>query len=402
MWTYVLCGAGLLLLLGLALHRRQRCAAAAKPRRKIVVLRPGGDHDAVSAAVRNLDGRVLERLPLVNGFTYEPSRKAGTFVALEAHEDILRVDDDLEMRIHGQPKPSGSRWWWTGNWFRGGQARQSIPWGVNRINAPQAWPVSKGAGVRVAVLDTGIDPTHPDLAGNVAGGINLVTAGGRTSDDHGHGTHVAGTIAALDNTWGVVGVAPRASLYSVKVLDRQGSGYLSSIVKGLEWCIQNRIQVVNMSFGTDEGNETFAEAIRAAYQAGLAVVASAGNSGPGANTVSYPARYPETIAVAACSSAGRVAPFSSRGAEVDVTAPGVDIYSTRIGGGYTTLSGTSMAAPHVTGLSALLLMANPALSPPAVRSAITSNAARLVGDGPEAQGVGLIDAAKAVAAVRAH
>ncbi|MBC7336503.1 MAG: S8 family peptidase, partial [Clostridia bacterium] len=209
--------------------------------------------------------------------------------------------------------------------------------------------------VKVAVLDTGIDLDHPDLQANIKGGINTIHPRKSPDDDNGHGTHVAGIIAAADNTVGVIGTAPKAWLYAVKVLDRRGSGYISDIIEGLDWCIRNGMQIVNMSFGTATDVPSLHEALVAAYNSGLVLVAAAGNGGPQDDTVLYPARYEEVIAVSAVDGTDSIASWSSRGPEVELAAPGVDIYSTFRSGTYRVLSGTSMASPHVAGTAALAI-----------------------------------------------
>jgi len=194
--------------------------------------------------------------------------------------------------------------------------------------------------------------THPDLKTNIKGGYNAIYPTKSANDDNGHGTHVAGTIAALNNTIGVVGVGPQINLYAVKVLDRRGSGYLSDVIEGLDWAAANGIQVVNMSLGTSSNVLSFHDAVVRAKAAGVTLVAAAGNSG---GTVSYPAAYPEVIAVSATDNTNTIASWSSRGLEVDLAAPGVSIFSTYKGSSYATLSGTSMASPHVAGAAAVLL-----------------------------------------------
>jgi minor extracellular protease Epr len=256
---------------------------------------------------------------------------------------------------------------------------QSVPWGVTKISAPTVWAGGdKGAGIKVAVLDTGIDTTHSDL--KVIGGAAFVSGSisGATSyvDDNGHGTHCAGIIAALDNNIGVVGVAPEASLYAVKVLDRSGSGYISNIVSGIDWCIANGIQVISMSLGSSSDSTTLHAACDRAYNAGIVLVAAAGNSGPGAQTLLYPAKYSSVISVAATDSNDVVASWSSRGTGLSVSAPGVSVYSTYYGNRYATMSGTSMACPHVAGTVALILK-NGAYTPTQVKATLQNTAVDL-------------------------
>ena len=163
---------------------------------------------------------------------------------------------------------------------------------------------------------------------------------------------MAGTVAALNNTVGVVGAGPDIDLYAIKVLNRNGSGFLSDIIEGLQWAAANGIQIANMSLGTTSNVQSFHDAITAAYNAGITLVAAAGNNG---GTVNFPAAYSEVIAVSATDINNNLASFSSRGPEVDLAAPGVSILSTYKGNAYATLSGTSMASPHVAGSAALVI-----------------------------------------------
>jgi subtilisin len=244
-----------------------------------------------------------------------------------------------------------------------------VVWGVNTVKAPTvhsgAWtgpeaaPVPiKGTGIRVAVLDTGIDYTHPDLWANYSGGYDFINNDSDPRDDQGHGTHVAGTIAALIDGAGVVGVAPEVDLYALKVLSSSGSGSFSGIIAALDWSVNNGMQVLNLSLGasSDPGSTTRA-AFDNAAAAGLIILASAGNSGAGTDTVGWPAKYDSVIAVASTTSTDAISSFSSTGPAVEVAAPGSSIYSTLNGGGYGYKSGTSMACPHAAGVAALILAA---------------------------------------------
>jgi subtilisin family serine protease len=237
------------------------------------------------------------------------------------------------------------------------------------VDAEKAWSASRGTDINVAVIDTGIEKAHPDLVDNIAGGVNFVKGPGPAwkapdatawNDDHGHGTHVAGTVAATNNSIGVVGVAPEADLYGVKVLDSSGSGYASDVVLGIEWSIANGMQVINLSLAEDSDVPALEDAVNKADAAGIVVVAAAANSGdgdPATNNVLWPARYDSAIAVSATDSKDVVASFSSDGPEVEIAAPGVSVLSTTRGGGYGTMSGTSMATPHVAGVVAQMLAA---------------------------------------------
>jgi len=251
---------------------------------------------------------------------------------------------------------------------------QTLPWGVNRIDADVVHSGgNKGSGIKVCVVDTGVDVDHPDLY--YRGGYDYVNNDSNPNDDHGHGTHVSGTVAALDNTTGVIGVAPSAYLYACKVLDSAGSGAYSDIIAGIDWARNNGMDIINMSLGGSSGTTSLQNACDNAYSAGVLVVAAAGNSGNWfgwGDTVGYPAKYDSVIAVAATNSSDGRPYWSSHGPAVEVAAPGVDVYSCAMGGGYTTMSGTSMASPHCAGHGALIWYAHPSWSNASVRSRIDS------------------------------
>ncbi|EPA06045.1 S8 family peptidase [Candidatus Nitrosarchaeum limnium] len=251
------------------------------------------------------------------------------------------------------------------------QPPQVIPTGIARIGGS----VSGSINVDVAVIDTGIDPTHPDL--NVVDGVNFAK-GNSWSDGNGHGTHVAGTIAAKNNDIGVVGVAPDARLHAVRVLDNRGSGFTSDVIAGVNWVAANAdiIEVANMSLGGSQSN-ALNTAVENAVNAGVVFVVAAGNESTDACSKS-PASAPNAITVSALDDRDGVsnndpfASFSNYGSCVDVIAPGVLILSTWKDGGYNTISGTSMATPHVAGAAALYLVSHPTDTPAQVVDALQS------------------------------
>jgi len=282
---------------------------------------------------------------------------------------------------------------------------QQVPWGISRIGAPSAWSSSTGAGVKVAILDTGIQHDHPDLAANVKGGISVVgetysTNPADWNDGHGHGTHVAGTVAAVNNDVGAVGSAPDAWLYGVKVLFDNGEGPVSDVIEGIDWSVQNGMQVLNMSLGTDVYVAAFEDACDQAYEAGLLLVAAAGNEGdgdPNTTELSYPAAFDSVIAVSATGSNDQAPSWSNSGAFVELAAPGVSIYSTYKGSTYTTKSGTSMATPHISGTAALVWARNTSLTNVQVRSILQQTAEDLGSNGRDTvYGYGLVRADVAV------
>lgn len=294
------------------------------------------DHDHVSRH----GGKVKRSFWIVPTVAARISKKK--LAALTENPNVQSIDPDVEIRIS--------------------DAELDSAWGVKRIGSEIAHVAGRdGAGVKVAVIDTGIDYRHPDLDGNYKGGWDFVNNDADPLDDNGHGTHCAGIIGAEDNGTGVVGVAPRCELYALKVMNASGSGSFSSIIAAVQWCIQNGIQVTSNSYGATSDPGTVArQAFDNAAALGIVMVAAAGNSGTTAgteDTVNYPAKFGSAMAVAATTSANARATFSSTGPAVEIAAPGSSILSTLRGGGYGYMSGTSMACPHVAGAAAVLISA---------------------------------------------
>ena len=277
---------------------------------------------------------------------------------------------------------------------------QTLPYGVDYIDADLVHSRYTGSGVKVAVIDTGIDYSHPDLDGNYKGGYDFVNRDSYPMDDHGHGTHVAGIIAAEDNDIGVIGVAPEADLYSLKVIDSNGYGYVSNIIAGIEWAVDNNMDVISMSIGSNYPSSSLQRACDVAEDAGLVLVAAAGNGGTlggTEDTVAYPARYSSVIAVGATDHDNNRPSWSSTGPTVELASPGVSIYSTTRSSSYGTKSGTSMACPHVSGVAALILSSDPDLTNAEVRERMQTTAYDLGLAGRDTFfGYGLVDAAEAI------
>lgn len=253
---------------------------------------------------------------------------------LERHDGVRFVEEDLELETFGQ----------------------TTPYGIEIVRADDAHAAGEtGEGADVAVIDTGIDKDHPDLEANLGTGRAFLLGLGTNQwdDDNGHGTHCAGIVGAIDNDEGVVGVAPDVTLHAVKVMNATGTGLTSDIARGIEWAADQGHNVGSLSLG-GEGSDTLKEACEYAESKGTLLVAAAGNDGPCTDCVSAPARYPECIAVSATDENDDLASYSSTGPEIELAAPGDGVYSTFIGGSYETLSGTSMACPHVSGGAAQL------------------------------------------------
>ncbi|WP_248963900.1 S8 family peptidase [Sphaerisporangium perillae] len=345
----------------------------------IVVLKAGTDPSSLADTQARSRGGAVAKIfsHALQGYSAKMSASAASAIAGDSR--VLWVQPDRAVSI----------------------SAQTVPTGVNRADAelsPTAKinGVDERVGVDVAVIDTGIQLTHPDLNVYTAGAKNCST-GSSANDGNGHGTHVAGTIGALDNGDGVVGVAPGARVWPVRVLNNSGSGTLSSVICGIDYVTAHasEIEVANMSLGAtgaDDGNcgnsnnDAMHRAICASVAAGVTYAVAAGNeTDNAANHV--PAAYDEVITVSALADfnglpGGGAAPtcrsdvddtladFSNYGADVDVIAPGVCILSTWKGSAYNTISGTSMATPHVAGGAALYKATHPTASPASVKSAL--------------------------------
>jgi subtilisin len=318
------------------------------------------------AAVLNVYDRVLK------GFSIKvPNERV--LEAIQRNPNVAYIEQDMRVQAFAQ----------------------LLPRGVNRVDGDLSSTVSgNGAGsvnTDIAIIDTGIQLSHPDL--NVYRQITFVSGTSSANDDNGHGTHVAGIAAAKDNSIGVAGVAPGAKLWAVKVLDSSGSGSISNIIKGIEYVTRNYlyIDIVNMSLGCECTSSSLNTAITNSVKAGITYVVAAGNNGKNAASFS-PANHPSVIAVSAiadsdgkCGGKGiptsygaddRFASFSNYGSVIDMAAPGVSIYSTYKGGTYATLSGTSMAAPHVAGAAALYDATHPGASPSAIANSLKSTGSK--------------------------
>ncbi len=379
-------------------------------RRILVGFKPGVDRGERVSVLKTLGLEPAEEIRSLGVVVAQPSQeefRTAAVARISQHPSILTAEEDVWIQwdledapagsFHQTPMPSlGELSGQLPSFKREELGDREIPWGVRRVNAPTVWAKNRGEGVRVAVIDTGVDFRHPDLAPNLSGGLNTFDEQAPPLDDQGHGTAMAGIVAAVKDGRGVVGVAPKAKLYAVKVADATGGGRLSNMIEGILWCADQRMHVANISMGMKMDSAFLNRAIKYAVSRGVTIVAAAGNSGRTVDpSVSYPAAYPEVIAVSAGDPNDQIAGFSSRGPEIDFLAPGVQILSAEMGGGTAAHSGTSPAAPHVAGLAALAV-AQGAKSPAAVRSALDAAAVKVSGLGPAEQGAGVIDAARLI------
>lgn len=327
------------------------------------------------------EARIIHEYESIQAVTAE--MKADYISKFAKEDKIKSVQYDQSIRIQAQTKN----------------------WGHISLNLEKKSPSSlTGKGINIAVIDSGADQSHPDL--KIAGGACFIEMANYPNacaddynDDNGHGTHVAGIIAALDNDFGVVGVAPDANLYALKVLDKKGRGTTSSVVAAIDWAIQNKMDIINLSLATPEDDVILKEIIQKAYNSNMLIVAAAGNeehvTGLEEN-VGYPAKYDEVIAVTALNKDHSISKTSSVGAAIDFSAPGIAIVSTyptkyKDGSGYASMSGTSMAAPFVSAMAALYMEKYPDLSAMEIRNLLQENAIDLGEPGRDAKyGYGMI------------
>ena len=344
--------------------------------------------NSMTDLINTYNGNIIYRYSVINGMAVTiPDNKVS---ALQALDNVKSVEKSQECQV-------------------------LLDKAVPLIGADKVWASGyTGKGVKVAVIDTGVDASHPDLNGDkVVAWVDFVN--GRTTpyDDHGHGTHVSGTIAGTGNASGgqYRGVAPNASLMEAKVLSGDGSGCDANIIKGIDWAVQNGAQVISMSLGSTEHDQAIDDAVTGAVNQGVVVVVAAGNSGPNSNTIASPGDCPSAITVGASDRNDTIASFSSRGPSYygsmkpDVTDMGVGLVAAKATGTnpkkgtkyYVAMSGTSMATPMTSGVVALLLQANGSMTPSQVKAVLEKTAKPLGGSVPNYNyGYGRVDAKAAL------
>jgi thermitase len=305
----------------------------------LVKFKPGTSLPEAAQIHRQLGGQIRETIPGigVQVVTVPKGQAMAKAKAYCSNPRVAYAEPDFVVQVAGTPDDP----------YFGRQ------YALTKIEAPQAWDVTAGSpSINIAILDTGVDQNHPDLADKIVSDINFTSS--PTADDiHGHGTHVAGIAAAMTNNGiGVAGLGCSCTIMNVKVLGDTGAGTYSAIAAGITWAADNGAEVINMSLGGSGYSSTLEDAVNYAWSKGVVVVAAAGNDG--STSPMYPAYFVNCIAVAATTSLDSKASFSNYGDWVDVAAPGTSIYSTRRDGTYGYGAGTSMASPHVAGLAGLV------------------------------------------------
>ncbi|PCJ15087.1 MAG: hypothetical protein COB02_18380 [Candidatus Cloacimonadota bacterium] len=377
------------------------------------------NYKASSAKVKSIlsfsktgGGEVVSELPFANALVANVSNK--TLKDLANNPDIAQITLDRVIMFEETPANSNEEVGSSKDWTYGLKVL-----GVDKVRA--AYNLT-GKGVRVGILDTGIDAEHPDLKGKVVAWKDWAGDSETPKDAHGHGTHCAGTIAGGDASGKNIGVAPEVELVIGRIFGDSGGATLSGILGAMNWITDpdsnadtdDAPRIVSNSWGGRQGSMQSEKAmwniIKTWRSLNMVPVFAAGNSGPRAKTMGTPGGYPHSFAVAATDSKDKAAYFSSRGpitwegvdyVKPDIAAPGVDIYSAKPGGGYQKMSGTSMACPHVSGLAALVLQANPALTVKQVEKALTAYAVDLGAEGKDSTfGEGRVDIKASIDAIK--
>lgn len=411
-WSRILPGAALLALLFLV-QRSAFPVAAQTPSPYLLLKLASQAEETPWLALSDHGLARWEQLPVPGWVRVRvPQDRTQMLAALRADPAVQVIEEDHRVRVALAPNDP----YW------------EYQWGPEIVRAPAAWAIHTGQDVVVAVLDTGIDVLHEDLAGQIWVNPGEIPDNGKDDDengyvddlhgwrfvhdsaaranqsnviddDHGHGTHVSGSIAARGNNGqGIAGIAWDSRVMVVKVLDQNGDGYYSALASGLIYAADNGAQIANLSLGGSMPSQVLQDAVDYAHAHGTLIIASAGNN---SSDIQYPAAYDHVMAVAASTRQDERASYSCYGPEMDVTAPGTSILSTCLGSHYCYKSGTSMAAPHVAGLAALIYAELPASSPDQVAQLLRDTAQDIQEQGWDPYtGWGRIDAYHALASIQ--
>jgi thermitase len=348
----------------------------------VIRFKPSTSRSRIDECFQRIEAQVLDEIEVLNTFVLvdESGELASTFYQVLDCAGALYVEPNFFLQA-ADIIPNDPNW--------------GIQYGLVNIRAPQGWDLSTGSStVTIAIVDSGVDLGHPDLAGKLVAGHDFVNNDSSPQDDYGHGTHVAGIAAAVSNNGaGIAGVSWGARIMPVKVLDFKGNGTFADTAAGVVWAVDHGAQIINLSLGADNNSSILEDAVNYAQGKGAIVIAAAGNAG--SNSVLYPARYPSVIAVAKTNSANNW-DGSNYGPEIDLAAPGAQIYSTVIGG-YDYKSGSSMSTGFVSGLAAVLMSVPGNSAPGAIEYQMESTALDIEFNGwDEYTGAGLIQMDAAV------
>ncbi|MDQ1300921.1 MAG: family serine peptidase, partial [Chloroflexota bacterium] len=363
--------------------------AAAPDRLLVAAYAPCTDATWLQQIAQTYGATIIGQNPATCGYTVQvaPANQAALQAAINADAHTRRADPDT----------------WAHTAFTPNDPDYQDPWlvyGPRAIHADAAWDVTRGdPNIIIAILDSGLDLTHPEFAGRIVPGYDFVNNDSDPTDDQTHGTHVSGIAAAgIHNGIGMAGIAGDARILPVKALNNKGTGWWSDIARGITWAVDQGARVLNLSLAGTTYSQALYDAIAYANSKGAVVIVAAGNNGMSAPT--YPASFDNVIAVGGSDYDGLRMALSNYGVNVDVMAPGDSIWSAYPPGGYGYLSGTSMAAPHAAGVAALLLSVNPNLTPDQIKDTLQTTATDMDAPGVDIYtGYGLINAGAAVAAV---
>lgn len=352
---------------------RSSVDAPSVPGQFIVKFQPGVAASARTKVAQSMGAKILDRIAAIDMDVFEfpavkgnPSAAAVTNAldGLKRNPNIVVAEPNYIYKVNFTPNDPGL----------------SQQWGWTPTQTYAAWDTTMGSSATViAIIDTGIQRTHPDLNAKIVAGYDYVQNDTAPDDGNGHGTHVAGTTAAeTNNATGGAGLCPNCSLMPVRVLDNNGSGTLANVANGITWAADHGAKVINMSLG-GSGSTTLQNAVNYAWDHGVFLACAAGNDGTSSTGNAYPGAYTNCFAVASTNSSDAKSSFSNYGSWVEAAAPGEGIYSTWMNSGYNTISGTSMATPHVAGLAGLL--ASQGLTNAQIRDRICSTADHISGTG---------------------